>query len=100
MALHKKIKYRNEDSIIVRVNPSKKPQWAVIMGEAMQIHVMLQQYETGYSIVYRVPNTDVILPFTSDIIICRTKLDCQKVILEYSVINMLKATNNDEKKDE
>jgi len=90
MSLVKNTKYSSNSSIAIRAEYNNSSVWCVIDGEPMRIQVRLKPFETGYQIVFRLYGTSIELPFTPDMVLCRTKADCDPIIMSQSIDKMLK----------
>jgi len=89
MAIPKKHQPIDWASIQIRATYSSGYHWAVIEREPMKIQMRLKPTDGGYMLVYRLLGTNIELPFNNSIVICRTKADCDPVIMEQNIINML-----------
>ena len=89
MAIPKQGQPADWASVQIRAVYSNGYHWAVIEGEPMKIQIRLKQIETGYQMVYRLHGTKIELPYNNKIVICRTKAECDPVILEQNVMKIL-----------
>ncbi len=89
MALQSESKYQKYSSMQIRSSYSSGFVWAVIEGEPMKVQLRLKPVETGYKLMYRLVGTSIELPFNSKMVMCRVKSDCDPVIMEQQVMNML-----------
>jgi len=91
MALQSDPKYQRYASMQIRTSYSTSGfVWAVIEGEPMKVQLRLKPVDTGYQLVYRLVGTNIELPFNSKMVMCRVKADCDPVIMEQNILDMLK----------
>ena len=89
MGLMSKPEYRKYSSMQIRTSYNESFVWAVIESEPMKIQLRLKSVETGFQIVYRLTGTNIELPFNNKMAMCRVKADCDPVIMEQNIMNML-----------
>ena len=91
MALQSNPQHQRYASMQIRTTYSNSGfVWAVIEGEPMKVQLRLKPVDTGYQLMYRLVGTSIELPYNSKMIMCRIKADCDPVIMEQNIINMLK----------